>query len=419
LLRHACNGLIPMSYNSFNRQHPELVRLREKQRDFAMALDILAKKQRKLLSGTVLSFGDVYRNDNMNAERQAQDIDRNNSKALGRPMDVIACVKNAIRLMPQLLSITEEHFESVVLELNPLIGHIFPTRTKNENKQAKPHSWNEFKGGMEAKCKEILLRFKIVLENSLFSVLDAEKLLMDWRESGLEFKRREALIRDALVNQATLRMSTIGSSHQLIMKNEKNDEPEPLDMFSALSLKEDPNDRETVVIFDEAGCIPAYELLGISRLTSQVKSLVLVGDVHQLPPYDPSSGQSKTRGSKEKGSSWQHQKENVKSLLSVSKLTIDHAKIQLSIQYRVPRDIAQLLNARIYNGQYNTPVAANVPIQGFHFIHVPYMENKKRKYVNDNEVENVIQLVNQSIKGRQESIMILTPVSKNGLPDPF
>ena len=100
-------------------------------------------------------------------------------------------------------------------------------------------------------------------------------------------------------------------------------------------------------------------------------------------------------------------------------MTIDHAKIQLSIQYRVPRDIAQLLNARIYNGQYNTPVAANVPIQGFHFIHVPYMENKKRKYVNDNEVENVIQLVNQSIKGRQESIMILTPVSKNGLPDPF
>jgi superfamily I DNA and/or RNA helicase len=104
-------------------------------------------------------------------------------------------------------------------------------------------------------------------------------------------------------------------------------------------------------------------------------------------------------------------KKSVKSLLSVSTLTINDAKVQLTMQYRVPRDIAALLNSRIYNGKYETPKSAKVPNQGFRFIHVPFMESNRRKYVNDNEVDYVIRLVRQHVnQGNKESIMVLTPV---------
>jgi hypothetical protein len=45
---------------------------------------------------------------------------------------------------------------------------------------------------------------------------------------------------------------------------------------------------QTIVVFDEAGCIPSYELLGLSMLGHSISSLVCVGD-KKLPPYDRSS----------------------------------------------------------------------------------------------------------------------------------
>jgi hypothetical protein len=101
---------------------------------------------------------------------------------------------------------------------------------------------------------------------------------------------------------------------------------------------------------------------------------------------------------------------NLHSLLDVSKLTTDTAKVQLTTQYRVPRDIATLLSTSIYNNQYTTAETAKVPKQGFNFIDVPFMESKRRGYVNDNEVQEVVQLVHRCILDEKESIMILTPV---------
>lgn len=50
----------------------------------------------------------------------------------------------------------------------------------------------------------------------------------------------------------------------------------------------------TVVMFNESGCIPSCELLGLTRLDSIIDAIVVVGDKHQLPLHDPASNTRKT-----------------------------------------------------------------------------------------------------------------------------
>jgi superfamily I DNA and/or RNA helicase len=104
--------------------------------------------------------------------------------------------------------------------------------------------------------------------------------------------------------------------------------------------------------------------------------------------------------------------EAISSLLDVSGLTNDNeGKILLTTQYRVPRDIANILNSRIYHGVYNTAPTCQAPLHGFRFVDVrrnrSYDQNQK--YVNKDEVRYCIELVRQSRKEYQ-SFMILTPV---------
>ena len=104
-------------------------------------------------------------------------------------------------------------------------------------------------------------------------------------------------------------------------------------------------------------------MLGLSRLGRPIIALILVGDKHQLPPYDPTQGRTFGRGNAP--SNVRSTKvERLKSLLDVSTLTIDSGKIMLTMQYRVPRDIAEMLNIRIYRGNYKTSPTARVPMSG-------------------------------------------------------
>jgi hypothetical protein len=220
--------------------------------------------------------------------------------------------------------------------------------------------------------------------------------LQQRREADEELKRLQTKIRAELANQAKLKMCTIGSSHKM------HGEDDPF-------ILSEPPLGKTVAIIDAAGCIPAYELLGLSQHASatNIKSIVLVGDVHQLPPYLGYDGTRKRKTPPSK----KIEVKKLHSLLDVSRLTVDDAKVDLTTQYRVPRDIADLLKTRIYNGQYNTAETAQVPKQGFCFIDVPFMESKRKRYVNDNEVEKVVELVRRCDRDGIVSIMVLTPVS--------
>ena len=177
-------------------------------------------------------------------------------------------------------------------------------------------------------------------------------------------------------------MSTIGSSHKLLAKDNRkckdncNDDSDDdvndnaarlAEILGRLSVREKTSrpSKETICIFDESGCIPAYEFLGLSRLDRSTKALMLVGDKHQLPPYDPMQSMNYNRDKKH-GSSGNKRDTRTKvlSLLDTSALTTDTGKVLLDTQYRVPRDIAEMLNARVYRGQYKTCPHAKVPNSG-------------------------------------------------------
>ena len=117
------------------------------------------------------------------------------------------------------------------------------------------------------------------------------------------------------------------------------------------------------MIFDESGCLPSYELLGLSRLECNVDAIVVVGDKHQLPPYNPASNLRKRRTAYSRKSQLRSTPQNkgkLKSLLDVSKVK----ETKLTTQYRVPRDIADILNTRIYDGNYQTPLDIGVLDKG-------------------------------------------------------
>lgn len=101
----------------------------------------------------------------------------------------------------------------------------------------------------------------------------------------------------------------------------------------------------------EAGCIPSYELLGLTRLGRPIKAIILVGDKHQLPPYDPMQGRRFGRGNSfgANRSRRNDRAEGMQSLLDSSVLTIDSGKVMLTTQYRVPQDIANKRGLRLLN----------------------------------------------------------------------
>jgi hypothetical protein len=98
-----------------------------------------------------------------------------------------------------------------------------------------------------------------------------------------------------------------------------------------------------------------------------------------------------------------------KSILDVSAYT---TKIKLTKQFRVPRDIAAILNAPICGGDYNAPKSCSVPNRGFVLVDAPIDEPKKfEKYINRNESERCLDVVRELQVAGESSIMLLTPVS--------
>ncbi len=216
--------------------------------------------------------------------------------------------------------------------------------------------------------------FSDVLKLNIFSPDNVQNLYPEFAAVDEECKEVKKRLESELPKLARLHMSTVVSSHRIPTRKGKNVNGDLAHTFGHLTLNGDEEDydsdppRETICIFDESGCIPAYELLGITRLGRPIKALILVGDKHQLPPYDPTQGRSFGRdnsfGNARTGNRQGNRDEKLQSLLDVSALTVDSGKIMLTLQYRVPRDIAEMLNSRVYRGNYKTCPNARVPMSG-------------------------------------------------------
>ena len=230
-------------------------------------------------------------------------------------------------------------------------------------------------------------------------------------EDDLEVTERR--IRWELLKHARVVLCTIGSSHKLDTA-ETDELQEKLD---------DLKKRSAVVVFDEAGCIPAYELLGISRLDRVVQSLVCVGDEHQLPPYSPGSGTFNKRknngGAKslKKRVPMEGSESPPQSLLDVSGMT--RSKIKLTKQYRVPQDIADILDTHVYRGDYKTAKQCRAPKNGLKLVDVVTSQrpvdcsakNRGKPYINKDEIGACLEVMEMEKLQEKGSIMVLTPVS--------
>jgi hypothetical protein len=317
-------------------------------------------------------------------------------------------------LKKALPGLSEKEVDDVCLSHSSILGKLLPVRTDDMRKE---RSWTALRKEVRLALVQISTCLESLLKSSTFSLNDAEKLEFAARQADESLKTATQRLEVELVRDARVLLSTIGSSHKLPVDGDDEEEEDGvLGVFGRLKIS-DSQMKKTVVVFDEAGCIPSYELLGLSRLGRSIDSLVCVGDKNQLPPYDPNS--SRTYSKNQSGHRGAHarqrpvpQETSVKSLLDVSKLTPDTGKVKLTSQYRVPRDIANLLNARIYLGDYVTAPECRAPSKGFHFVDVP--ENRRQaggKYVNDAEVQYCLDLVREAKREGRTSVMVLTPVS--------
>ncbi|KAL7536603.1 hypothetical protein ACHAXR_008142 [Thalassiosira sp. AJA248-18] len=405
------------------RFHPELVDLEGKRDLLIAASKSLSQALRNKLAEIVLLFGRRF-NEGYAANR-SKEIEGNKVE-LSSPLSIISAVEDVTQDMQDLFDETkktrstyveEESASDLITRHSDLLGRLIYIRTSKEREAKESLPWDAKEATL--RLRFILARFVHVLELDMFSPDNARDLYKEKTAVDEEYKTLFTRLEAELPALARLHMSTIGSSHRL-PGDKNNNDGDLARAFGQLSLdnfddeiESDPP-KETIVIFDESGCIPSFELLGLTRLGRPIKSLVLVGDKHQLPPYDPMQGRRFGRGNSfgatgmRKGS----RAETMRSLLDSSALTIDTGKVMLTTQYRVSKDIADILNHRVYRGQYNTCPRASIPLSGLRMIHVPWEESPKRKYVNPNEVRKGLELLNElSLDYDISSTLVITPIT--------
>lgn len=361
----------------FYRCHPELNQLRERRDLLASASKKLAQALRSKLSETVLSFGRHFKEEYA-ATRRSDLIEKDKANDLSSPISIIDAVDRAVLDISKLLQTTEEQRSKyvseesatdVIVRHSTLLGRLVYIRPDPIRDKKKSDPWDAREA--TKRLRYILDSFRDVMKLDMFKLTNAQELTNERKNVDEEYKLLYSRLEKELPALSRLHMSTIGSSHRIITTKQETSDDDLASTFGQMSLKGTDDDivssppKPTVCIFDESGCIPAYELLGLSRLGRPIIALILVGDKHQLPPYDPTQGRTFGRGNAP--SNVRSTKvERLKSLLDVSTLTIDSGKIMLTMQYRVPRDIAEMLSIRIYRGNYTTSPTARVPMSGMH-----------------------------------------------------
>jgi len=325
---------------------------------------------------------------------------------------VVDSIKNI--LVEAVTKVDEDTVQKVVENHAELLGGLIDLRTDVEIETWPSQQWDSREA--MARLSALKEAYQNLLSLKSFDENKALEIQADLSKAKKELSDSEVRLSEELPSTARLHMCTIGSSHKLptgrrISESSpdfSDDEFDTADKFGNFHGKDGiivRRGKESIVIFDEAGCIPSYELLGLSRLGLDIKSLVLVGDKHQLPPYD-SSQQASSSGTK-------YFRKKQSSLLDISLLSQSGHKTHLTTQYRVPKDIACILNTHVYSGLYNTCPRALVPCSGLNVIHVKEDHSMSRKkYVNVNEIIRGCELIDEL---RQDdsifNILIVTPVS--------
>lgn len=399
------------SFSFFPSYHPELLELKEKLDMLLSASKSLAEGMREKIAQTIDQFGTKF-SEPCAFNRSQLILDK--SWPLSSPLSIISLIQSAACDIEASLSSAsklgqkyapEEIIEEIVVRYSELMGKLIYIRSSKEKKDKDPWDAKD----STRRFRDIGRRLQDILQDKLFQADHARDLHEERLTVDKQYKAARERLENELPTLARLHMSTIGSSHRLPGDKNDVDSKSIMHRFGRLSLEDDESEdgkeplKKTVVIFDESGCIPSYELLGLTRLGRPIESLVLVGDKHQLPPYDATQGRNFRRVQK--------RKQQI-SLLDSSALTGDTGKIMLTTQYRVPQDIADMLNARIYGGNYKTCPRADVPLSGLRMINVPKDRNPRKKYVNSNEVNEGLRLINNlTMESEISSILVITPVS--------
>jgi hypothetical protein len=363
-------------------------------------------------------------------------IEKDDARELTTPLIIIGAVKLAADALNDIVDVStgnkknfssdgpkEKDIEDVVLEHSAILSKLIPVRVPKDKEETP---WSRIRPQVLQGAKAIKIALESLLKNKLFDVSNAEKVFDDFTRAKQSLDAAKERVEQELLIDARVLMSTIGSSHKLPTLDKSDDDEElSIDRLTSamnrLTVSSMKKSRPTIVIFDEAGCIPSYEFLGLSRLGRSIEGLVCVGDKHQLPPYDPGSS-SMSPNKRMQSNRFGHRnrlqmltiqaKESISSLLDVSAMTADNeGKVLLTTQYRVPRDIANVLNSHIYKGRYDTAPTCQAPLNGFRFVDVPRSRSFERneKYVNKDEIRYCIELARQSSM-EYDSIMVLTPV---------
>ena len=317
-------------------------------------------------------------------------------KGLDSPNLIHRYVKETLTGIISLLEsgVTEADLDDLLERTDDLMRNLFPLIF--------------VKADATKRLQDLKKRLSSNLESDLFDADEIQKIDSSYKAAQESKKKTEERIKEELQTMPRLRMSTIGSSHQLFASSKSGDDDQealPLDRLKNLALCDDNSvdSQDAIVIFDESGCIPSYELLGLSRLGCGIAAILAVGDKQQLPPYSPATPNNRTKRGVQVP-----EETKLRSILDVSELKDKKA---LRKQYRVPRDIADILNARVYRGNYSTPPRAPVVGRGLKFRHVDFSESHRKKYVNPSEVDEVLHILNTSSAHSFETIMVLTPVS--------
>lgn len=413
-IRTACSTILK---RKIDRIHPELEEHRFLINEKKQVVSGLKKSMLRHLAMAVEAL-DPSLPEGSDAYTRSSLIDSGNEADLTNPLEIIHTLSRTLiglRSLETRSNFTEEELENVILSNSSILGKLIPVTTDAGKKSMKLSSASSPWGRRRPQVLGALVSIRKCLESvsksDKFSVEKAEECSLSLRSAEEDHKRALGRIEKELLNDARVMMGTIGSSHKIPIP-EKNEDDNIEITLDRLQISRDSG-KETIVVFDEAGCIPSYELLGLSRMNRSIKALICVGDKHQLPPYAPNSMSNKRNPFNRRRAADQEQR--VESLLDVSALEEDGdngGKVTLNTQYRVPRDIATVLNQRIYNGKYCTPINCTVPSRGFYFVHVEYCHGG-RKYENENEVKKCLELV-QRYNNTGASMMILTPVSVLG-----
>ena len=274
----------------------------------------------------------------------------------------------------------EKEINDFLIEKN--IPKILYKQYKDLQEDEKIMEYNDF-----FVSKEYLIKIKKIIKILIESFDDIYKIL-ELKEESIKIidekdKLTNKLKKELQEKNMRIYLSTIGSISKIL---------------SFINYRD--TDRDTIIITDESSTIPSYDIFNMCLFTKcNIKGLVIVGDPNQLPPHEKLVTKAENgRFIKE---------ENIPSLFD--KLDIDVNRNHLKVQYRMQKDVADVLNHHIYKGKFETNNDVKLFGKGIEFINVQkqYIPNRTKPInYNYNEIDKVFELYKIY---KHKKVMILSP----------